>query len=94
MNRKRGKEIFFPITHYCPHYDSNTFLCTATKTRYVLEEYPAHVRDTTEYNPVYDALQPITPTDFNQPFQDNRLCTHHFDNQQHIHSYNRNIGMY
>jgi hypothetical protein len=95
MNRKRGKEMFFPTVHHYPHYDSNMFLCTATKHRYVLEEYPAHTHATTEFNPIYDASQPITPTDFNESFQDNHLCAYHSGNQQHIpSSYNLNTGMY
>ena len=87
MNKKRGREMFFPIDHHCPHYDSNMFLCTETKHRYVLEEYPAHAHTTTEFNPIYD---PSQPTDF----QDNHLCAYHSGNQQHIPSpYDRIAGM-
>jgi len=101
MNRKRIREPLFSMTHHCPyHYNSNMFLSTATKKRYVLEEYPAPVRGTTGYNPLYDPSQPIPPPDFNQQFQDNRQniydrpFAHHFDDRQHIPWYNRNVGMY
>jgi len=79
-------------------YGPDQFFTSATKKRYVLEEYPSPVRNTPGYNSLYDTFRPITPPHFNPQFQDKRTniydrpCAHYFDNEHHISSYNRNTG--
>ena len=53
--------MMYSIPDSCRPYGSDIFLCSATRKRYILEQYPSRKRGAAEYNPLYDAFQPITP---------------------------------
>jgi len=90
--------MLFSIANDRRYYGSDIVLSSATKKRYVLEEYPSRIRSTPEYNPLYDTFQSGTLSYINPQFQDRRTnvndrpYTHYFDNEQPISSYNRNVG--
>ena len=80
------------------YYNPGFYVVSATKKRYVLEEYPSQTRTRPQYNPLYDTFRPITPPHFNSQFQDTRTSVydrpygHYFNNEQHISSNKRNTG--
>jgi hypothetical protein len=80
--------MIFSIVNDRYYYESTMFPYSASRKRYVLEEYPSRARGTPEYNPLYDAFQPITPPNFHRQFQDSHgsiyddPCSHYLDNGQ------------
>ena len=81
--------MIFAVGNNHRYYSSDYCLSSATRKHYVLEEYPSRVRNTPEFNRLYDAFRPITPPPhFNQQFHDQREsaydkpCAHYFDNEQ------------
>jgi hypothetical protein len=91
--------MIFSVASNPRYYSSDCCLSSATRKRYVLEEYPSRVRNTPEFNRVYDAFRPITPPPhFNQQFHDPREsvydkpCAHYFDNEQQQQQQQRNLS--
>jgi hypothetical protein len=78
----------FSISNNCNHYGSDILFSSVTRKRYMLEKYPSRTRGTAEYNPLYDAFQPITPPNFNQQLQERHRSvyeqpfTHYFNDEQ------------
>jgi hypothetical protein len=81
--------MIYTIPNNQRYYSSDCCLSSASRRQYVLEEYPSRLRNTPEYNPLYDAFRPITPPlHYNQQYLDTRQriydkpSAHYFDPEQ------------